>query len=290
MITKQKIRAEIQDLNALRTLVRAYEEIASVRMKKTRDSVLWNRFFIENLNSIFEEVRASYIVEMKKLAKKRRKAGDDSVTFLSHNGKTVCVFLSANTGLYGGIIQATFDNFMKEVKERDVEVTIIGRHGLSLFLEVAGGHPYTYFDMTDQNVDQRQMGEIIKHLVKYEEIHVYYGEFVNAVTQKPSVLSVSAEVSLKEDEQGKKVTYIFEPTLEEILRFFETETFASLFSQTVSESQLAKFASRVLAMDKAEDNIKRSLKSAQFESLKIRHHAANRRQTNSLAGILISTQ
>lgn len=289
MITKQKIKTEIQDLNALRTLVRAYEEIASVRMKKTRDSVLWNRFFIENLNSIFEEVRASYIVEMKKLAKRRRKRSD-SVTFLSHNGKTVCVFLSANTGLYGGIIQATFDNFMKEVKEKDVEVTIIGRHGLSLYLEVAGGHPYTYFEMTDQNTDQRQMSEIIKHLVKYEEIHVYYGEFVNAVTQKPSVLSVSAEVSLKEDDQGKKVSYIFEPTLEEILRFFETETFASLFSQTVSESQLAKFASRVLAMDKAEDNIKRSLKAAQFESLKIRHHAANRRQTNSLASILISTQ
>ena len=36
---------------------------------------------------------------------------------------------------------------------------------------------------------------------------------------------------------------------------FETQIFASLFDQSIRESQLAKFASRILAMDRAEQNI-----------------------------------
>ena len=81
--------------------------------------------------------------------------------------------------------------------------------------------------------------------------------------------------------------YIFEPSLEKILMFFETEIFASLFEQSVSESELAKSASRVLAMDKAAANVRKYLENLRMEKLVMQHKVINKRQLNSLSSILM---
>ena len=227
MSNQKDIAEEIVLIESLRTLVRAYEEIASIRMRKTRDSVVKNRQFQSEINDIFEQVRASYAKEVNELARKKGKKGAKTVTFLAHNGKTVAVLLSANTGLYGDIVQKTFEQFMSEVNIGKSEVTVVGRHGLSLFLEKKPNHPYTYFTIPDHGIKSENLDEVIKHIVQYEEIHVYYGEFLNVIKQKPASLTISAEISLKEDEGTMRASYIFEPTLEKILKFFETEIFAS---------------------------------------------------------------
>lgn len=282
MIDERAIEVEINQVKALQTLITAYEEIASIRMKKTRSSVLMNRQFQDEVHDIFEQVRASYAQQVMALAEKKgRRAG--KITFLAHNGKTVAVFLSANTGLYGDIVPKTFDFFMREIGEGISEATIIGKQGLSQFLAEAPNRPYTYFDLPDHKVSSDQLTEVIKHIVQYEEIHVYYGKYLSVVTQKPNMLAISAEIELKEEKGKEPVKYIFEPTLEQILMFFETEIFASLFEQTVRESQLAKFASRVMAMDRATENINNNLKKLSFEKLRVAHRAVNRKQLNSLA-------
>ena len=45
--------------------------------------------------------------------------------------------------------------------------------------------------------------------------------------------------------------YIFEPSLETIVIFFETEIFSSLLEQVFHESRLAKLASRMVLLDRA---------------------------------------
>ena len=284
MADEQEIQSDIAELTTLRTLVRAYEEIASYRMKRTRDSVLANRQFLTELNDVFEQVRISYARKVNELAKEKGKPGEEKITFLAHNGKTVTVFLSANTGLYGDIVQSVFDLFIEEIRQGKNEVTIVGKHGLSLFLSEEPDRPYTYFDLPDNAVSSSDLDEIIKHIVQYEEIHVYYGEFINVVQQKPNRLTISAEISLKEDVVKGKNFFIFEPSLENILMFFETEIFASLFEQSVREGQLAKFASRVMAMDSADVNIAEKLSELKFEKLRVLHRVANRKQLNSMSG------
>jgi F-type H+-transporting ATPase subunit gamma len=284
MADEQEIQSDIAELTTLRTLVRAYEEIASYRMKRTRDSVLANRQFLTELNDVFEQVRISFARKVNELAKEKGKPGEEKITFLAHNGKTVTVFLSANTGLYGGIVQSVFDLFIEEIRQGKNEVTIVGKHGLSLFLSEEPDRPYTYFDLPDNAVSSSDLDEIIKHIVQYEEIHVYYGEFINVVQQKPNRLTISAEISLKEDVIKGKNFFIFEPSLENILMFFETEIFASLFEQSVREGQLAKFASRVMAMDSADVNIAEKLSELKFEKLRVLHRVANRKQLNTMSG------
>jgi len=286
MWDERKIKEEISELSSLQDLVRSYEEIASIRMKKTRDSVLKNRRFLKEIRVIFEEVRASYARQVKALASKRGKGRNQNVTFLSHNGKTVAVLLSANTGLYGDIIPRTFQKFMEEVKLGISEVTIVGKYGLFLLNSVAPNVPFTFFELPDFAFSRGEVDAIVRHIVQYEEIHVYFGEFQSVIKQEPNEFSISAEISLEKKGTENKISYIFEPSLEEILKFFETAIFASLFDQTISEGQLAKFASRFMAMEKSDENIRKSLSNLQIEKLRVSHSTLARKQLNSQIGVL----
>ena len=284
---KKTITNQINYLETLQKLTESYAEISSGRMKKVRSSVLLTRDFLERLSEIFTEVRNSYRKEVAKLAKNKK--DKETITFLGHNGKTVSVFLSANTGLYGDLMQKTFRKFMEEVNSTTNEVTLIGRLGLSLFLSLKPNSPYTYFDYPDYGSDKDKMAEIIRHLVQYEAIRVHFGKFRNVVVQEPNVFDINAQSPLTNqfENMGAKeeVKYIFEPTLEQILKFFETEMFSSVFEQALNESQLAKFASRMLAMDRASLNIKENIKGVMVERLRLTHRLMNRKQLNSLSGI-----
>src|SRR3972149_9896510 len=229
---KKALNNEILNLEILESLTRSYAEISSNRMKNVRFSVLSNREFLRDLDEIFKDLRLSYKSEVKKILKKKRLKEGQKVTFLAHNGKTVYVLFSANTGLYGELVPKTFQIFLNDLKKANAEATIIGKLGLSLFLETAGNIPYTYFDFPDYGFDAAKLSDIISHLVQYEKIKIYHGKFLNLVRQEPAIYDLEAETPVAKfslDEPEEKITkYIFEPALEEILMFFETEMFGSL--------------------------------------------------------------
>jgi F0F1-type ATP synthase gamma subunit len=106
--------------------------------------------------------------------------------------------------------------------------------------------------------------------------------------QKPTRFEISAQTLLTDvttGEEKKARDYVFEPHLERILQFFETEIFAGLFEQTVRESQLSKYASRILAMDTAQGNIGEVLAKTSLVELKIEHRDKNSKQLNQLASV-----
>ncbi|OGM32102.1 hypothetical protein A2803_00870 [Candidatus Woesebacteria bacterium RIFCSPHIGHO2_01_FULL_44_21] len=283
----RSIERNINELRTLQTVARAYTEIAAVRMRKTRNSVLLNREFVMALDDVFADVRASYAQEVIKLALKRR--GEGGITFLAHNGKTVAVLLSANTGLYGDIIEKTFRMFLKEVRANPegIEVALVGRLGLALFQSAMPGHPYTFFEVPDTNITPTNLGQLIGHIVQYEEIRVYYPTFQSAIKQLPSKYTISAETPLSElqEKGGRKTKYLFEPGLKDILAFFEREIFASLMDQTVREAQLAKYAARIMTLDRSGENIKTSLKELNLDKLRVTHRLKNKKLLESISSV-----
>lgn len=289
MATLKEIEEEIAELHSLEVLTRVYGEIASLRMKATRSRVLNSRGFIAAVNEVFQEVLASYRKEVLKIVESKGVKRGQGVTLLAHNGKTVSVLLSANTGLYGEIVRKTFDLFIQDVKQNpETEVTIVGRLGKAMYLAEGMKKPYTYFDLPDHGTDVAQLSALVRHLVQYEEIIAYYGQFQNVLDQEPTKFVISAQTLLADvgkGKEGKAREYVFEPHLERILQFFETEIFAGLFEQSVRESQLAKYASRILAMDNAQGNISERLGETSLTKLKIEHREKNSKQLNQLASV-----
>lgn len=282
MLYEKEIKAEIDSLGGLKQLVEIYAEIASIRMIKIRQFVLQNRNFLNSIHDIYRDVLSSYAKNYLYKNIDKGKISSGKITFLSHNGKTVAVLVSANTGFYGEVVQNTFREFLSYVRKHDVEVTIIGKLGLTLFNQEEPGRPYTFFNLPDYGMDKDKLAEVLKHLVQYEEIQVYYGEYISVITQKPKNYVISAGSELAQAQREERVDYIFEPNIEKILEFFETEIFASLFDQTVRESQLAKLASRILAMDTAGDNIEHEIGKMNLQQMRIVHGNINKKQVNSM--------
>jgi F-type H+-transporting ATPase subunit gamma len=282
----KEIEAEIGEVRSLKDLTQIYGEIAAARMKKIRGVVISNRDYLAAIRSIFEEVLAAYVRSSNKLLRKDIK--DKRVTFLSHNGKTVSVFFSANTGFFGNVIQETFNKFIADIRQENSEVTIIGRIGRGLFLEAEPTRSYVYFDLPDFGIDQDKLSQVVKHLVQYSVIKLYFGRFQSVVTQKPYVETISEGVSMQKDLPQSKNYYIIEPSIEDVLIFFETQMFISILDQSIRESQLAKFASRILAMDSASQNIDKRILELKRRKLNVLHKSLNEKQLNSLSPVVFA--
>jgi F0F1-type ATP synthase gamma subunit len=283
--TLQQIDTEAQELVSLQAMVNVYGDVALSRMAAIRQSVLFARGFLDNLTEVFADVQAAYLKKLEhegaNIAKRKK------VTVLSHNGLTVSVLISANTRLYGDLVQRTYGAFMDEYRQQGTEATIIGKIGLSMFKEEMGErHQYTYFDYPDDKVNGEALSDIIAHLVQYEEIHLFYGKYKNVVIQDPTRSVLSASRPMGEMGTASRHAYMFEPSLEEVMRFFEHEIFGTLFDQVMRESILSKFAARLVAMDQADQQIEGKLKKMSQERLMIVHQVANRRQLNSMPSLV----
>src|SRR5690606_10040815 len=125
--------------------------------------------------------------------------------------------------------------------------------------------------------EKDNLEKLIRHLVQYKTIKVYHGKYKTVVTQDSVVTDISAGTDTS-DVENTNEDYIFEPSIEDILMFFETQVFTSLFDQVLRESQLARYASRILAMDSASANISNRIKEARIERLMAIHKEINKKQ------------
>jgi F0F1-type ATP synthase gamma subunit len=205
-------------------------------------------------------------------------------SFIKHNGKTIFILISANTGLYGDIIRRTFDLFAKAIKKEAGDIAIIGRIGLKQFREVFPKKNFMYFELSDDKIDLEALKKIIPHIVQYEKVLVFYQQFQSIITSQPIITSVSGDI-LPTDKSDSGIKYIFEPSLEKIMAFFEQQISGSIFEQTVYESQLAKFSSRLVTLDKATENIQKNLKTTMLQKERIKHQYINKEQNQRLASM-----
>lgn len=284
MVSKNEINERFNSITTFKNVIETYEEIAASRMQNARSSVLQRRDFISELNEIFQQIKASYKEEFEKLMKKRKIRDHKKLTFIERNGKTLFVLLSSNTGLYGDIIKQSFDLFVELIKKESCDAIIIGRVGLDYFKNAGLKIPYAYFDFPDSKIDNEKLKNIVKHIINYERTFIVYGQFQNIITQKPIVTSISGD-PLPQEVKGPKVKYFFEPSLEKIMAFFEAEIFSSIFEQTIFESQLAKFASRMTSLEIRVEKIKELLKLIEIEKQKVKHRIMNKKQLDAFSSI-----
>lgn len=298
MTNKQEIINEIERLISFKDIMQSYEEIAASRMRLIRDSVLKTRDFLSGINQVFHDVQASYKEEITKLMKDKKIKDPSKITFLRKNSKTVFVLLSANTGLYGDIIQRTFALFVEHLKKENCDAVIIGKLGSVLIKNEKLKNSITYFDLQDNTIDPEVFRKIMDNILQYEKIIVFHGQFQTIITQKPVISNLSGTYTITTQEQSSSklvnqdqtmkqnnIKYLFEPSLEKTMEFFEKEIFSSIFEQTLHESQLAKFSSRMVVLNSAVENITGKLKNVEYERRKLKHRSGNRKQLSRISSM-----
>lgn len=278
----RQIDDEIEDLNGIKTLVQTYEEIAATRMQKIKSSVLNTRNFLESLFEIYQHVKFSHDKMIQKLEKKKqekKEAGEE---------KAVAVLLTANTGLYGDIIQETYNLFKGNFDGEKTDLAVIGDVGRKLVerdKETLDLNDYKFFDIPDGTSDPSDFSSLISFIVQYDSVDVYHGKFESLLNQVPIKQNVTGDLPESEKKAIEEAQYIFEPSIESIVGYFESEIMASVFEQSILESSLSKYASRMINLDRAVVNIRERINKTEFKRQRVRHRNMNKRQLDLLSSM-----
>lgn len=285
----KQVTEEMDLLSTVKTLCLSYEEISVMKMQKIKNLVLSTRSFFDKLSEVYFDAKNSY---KETILKKMHKGADKKIDERKKTRDSVSILLSANTKLHGGIINDVFGLFSDFIASEDTDIIIVGRLGRELYQKLTpgegGGKNYLYFEIPDMEVTLADLKSIVYHLLGYEKINVFYGQYNSMMQQVAKVANITGdEVSTVAEKPKEMKYYIFEPTLEKILHFFETQIFSALFKQTVHEGQLARFASRIKAMEQALDRIE--INQGHLISLrrKIMRLHENKNQLERIAGMAL---
>lgn len=291
MLGKIKINEELELLASLKTLAQAYEEISVMRMQKARVSVLKTRDFMAELALIFHEIRISYKDQIEKLLKEKKiPVSENTSSTNPKNSRQAAVLISPSAKLYGDITRKVFNLFVSQTKNTDTDLIIVGKQGKALYDSLPNRKNYTFIDLPEEQITVVNLMSVIIQTFMYQKVTLYFGKFVNVINQEPQATDISGTAPLpnqEENTQNEEIhnKYLFEPTLEEILSFFETQIFTSLFQQTLEESQLARYASRITAMEDTLGNIEVSFKGLTNQKRRIQNSLSNRKQLETISGI-----
>lgn len=284
MRTERFLKNEIMDLEGFLNMIEAYEEISAFRMRKVKKSVLSRREFLQGLNEAFSYIIYSYGVYRKNLKKNK----DPNI--LSNNGRNVLVLLSSNTGLYGDIILRIFSVFIDEVRRADstTDIVITGRLGKKLYDASGVRKNYKYFEMSDTASNDENIKNLLDYITEYNSVNVYHGVFKSILVQEPQRTYLTGEILKIEGNKEKyNLSFIFEPSVEKVAKYFEKQILSLIFEQSVFESGLSKFASRMVSLDTAASNTTLRSSGMGFELKKAKHKRTNTNiQENILGGAL----
>ncbi|PIZ63165.1 hypothetical protein COY16_02635 [Candidatus Roizmanbacteria bacterium CG_4_10_14_0_2_um_filter_39_13] len=271
----------------LQTIATAYQDISVMKMKETRSFIDHARLFVSMLRDIFESLKYSHPLlsrlEGKTSAKK----------------PLAKVLITANTKFHGDILRRIFETFLKDNKEEG-DVFLIGKIGKDLLREYGQKDEVKLFDVSDINMKMSDLKPLIYYLLQYKKIYVYYAKFKSIVTQNPEVSELTninklLEEELEAEKEGQNLkeappTYLFEPSGEKIVSFLNNNVIVSLMRQAVLETQLARFASRLKAMDALLVKIDENMKSLHKQERKIKHDITNKKQLERISGMVFWQQ
>jgi|SRR5690348_17277122 len=292
MPQKKLVEEDLEALNTIKDLAESYEEIAVIRMQKIKESVLKTRDFLAGLSDIYVDLKSSYEREVKDLMERIKKGEKTLLQGLQKNGKTLMVYLSSNGRLYGAVTQKTYRLFMADLKKEEFkgsDIAIIGSAGKEMFEGSSERRPFEYFEIPDTSVEVEHIKKIMEKFIQYEKVYVYYGKFGNVIKQTPISTSITGEDIFETEVVSptpREDKFIFEPTLEKIFHFFETQIMANLFSQTLLENQLARHASRVNAMEEALGHIEEETKKLNALTIRLKHLSQNKKQLETISGVI----
>lgn len=271
MKTYKQVKADIAAIASMRGLVETYEEMAATKMQAIRSIILASRAYYTGLAHLSDEV------------------GADLTAYRKGDAGEAIVLLSANEGLYGDILDKVFADFVANVRTHKAAVFVAGKVGKSLLSSLAPDINYTGITLPDGGTTTEQMTEVIRQLVHFSRLTLYYGEFVSIAHQRSNSRTVSAgEVVIEEKKHWDlsiKLQYFYEPNLDKIAKKFNDDICAGVLQQTIEEGQLAQYASRLMHLDGALSGIDKETGRLIRVSKKLSRHINGKKQQMQYASI-----
>jgi F-type H+-transporting ATPase subunit gamma len=284
MAGAKEIRTKISSINKTRKITRAMEMVAASKMRKTQERMRASKPYANKIYEVVKhiaransEYRHPFMIE-----REIKRIGLIVVT----TDRGLCGGLNAN------LLRETLRN-VRVWKEqgKEIDVAVIGRKGQAFFKRVGGNILGTVDHLGDTPSITDFIG-IVKIMMdayyngSVDAVHVVYNEFVNTMTQKPTVKQMLPLPKSEDDlkTMGHHWDYIYEPDAKDLLddlleRYIELQVY-----QGVVENIACEQAAKMIAMKSATDNAGELIKEFQLAYNKARQAAITQELAEIVGG------
>jgi F-type H+-transporting ATPase subunit gamma len=283
MAVGKEIRTKIASIKNTQKITRAMEMVAASKMRKTKDRMQATRPYSKKIGGIIKhlsqanpEYKHPYLI-----AKEVKRVG--------------LIVVSSDRGLCGGLNSNLFRKTLTHLMEWDkanieVDVCTIGAKAFGFFSNLKVNLVGQVSKLGDTPHMNDIIGVIKIMLDAYEEgkidqLYIVSNEFVNTMTQRPTVEQLLPAVACELDENlSGHWDYIYEPDAKEVLdhllkRFIESKVYQGLVENNACEQ-----AARMVAMKSASDNAGNLISELQLIYNKARQAAITQEISEIVAG------
>jgi F-type H+-transporting ATPase subunit gamma len=253
MAGAKEIRTKISSVKSTQKITSAMEMVAASKMRKAQDRMEATRPYAEKMRQVIGHVA---------LANPEYKHPFMHARPVKRIG---FIIVSSDRGLCGGLNSNLFRRMVRELREHrdagtEVEFCTIGTKALGFFRRVGGQVSAQATHLGDAPHIDDLVGTVKVMLDSYtrgeiDEIRIAYNEFVNTMTQKPTIEPL---VPLPPGENAEELKhhwdYIYEPGAKDVLDGLLTRYIESLVYQSVVENSACEQSARMVAMKSATDN------------------------------------
>jgi len=270
------ILKDTEQITTVEDLTGVFESIASTQVAKIKNKVQTAKEFF---NLLWQQYSAIRVDPAQRITAEQRE---------NHNGRKVYVVISADAGLSGDIDQRVIESMMNNYDPKTTDIVVLGSHGATQLTQ-RGVHYVHLFKVpeTDSYID---VTPVINAIKPYEDIVVYYEEYVSLGVQEVKTLDLISNIrdmssSAGEEDAITDTETIFEPSIEEIAEQMEGTMMTLAFSQMILESSLAQDASRFNAMAVAKKRAGELVQDYRMEFHRAKRSESDRRLREVLVSL-----
>lgn len=267
MSSIKKLGQELSNLGYMRGVLETYEEMAASRMQKVRGKIESGREFTSGLSEL------SYNIGMDVVAV----AGVETVI-------PAYLLLGPNSGMFGEFSAQLVAGFAREIAGKEGDVYVVGEMAGKMLGKVIGGRNFRVLKLTNEEMDNQLLQMTVEQLRNYRTVRVVYGKFVNLAKQEVAMRDLAGEMTLdflaQKDKEIKmrRLKYLYEPSLDIVGAKLSREVFVSVMGASAEESQLAKFAARLMHLDQSLFNLDKIKLSLSHKKRRLGRKIENKKQ------------
>jgi len=283
MAVGKEIRTKIASIKNTQKITRAMEMVAASKMRKTKDRMQATR---------------PYSIKIGKIIKHLAQANPEykHPYLIVRDVKRVGIILvSSDRGLCGGLNSNLFRKTLSQLIEWDkakieVDVCTIGSKASGFFSNLKVNLIGQVSKLGDAPHLQDIAGVIKIMLDAYEagridELYVVSNEFVNTMTQRPTIEQLLPVVACELDENlNGHWDYIYEPDAKDVLDHLLSRFIESKVYQGLVENNACEQSARMVAMKSASDNAGNLIGELQLIYNKARQAAITQEISEIVAG------
>lgn len=269
MASLKDIRNRISSIKSTQQITRAMKMVAAAKLRKAQDRIIQMRPYSFKLREILNNLSASL------------DSGSLNIPYFEKREvqKVLIVNITGDKGLCGSFnsyvnkktINLIDEKYAGLNKNKKVDIICIGKKG-GEYLKKYGYPVIETYDSLFSDLSFENVEAIADKLLKayadkeYDAIYLNYNKFKNAVVYLTSSdkylpvdetvleLKTEEETAEKKDTFSRQNNYIFEPSVEDIIKELIPKSLKISIYSALLESNAAEQGARMTAMDQATEN------------------------------------